>query len=92
MPTTRIRRDRGRLDALTDAQRSHLEVGHYFFDFDGEADRFRDEAHRRRAWALHRADILADWRGPGSRPVALWQYDLASKLRPRPRRTTAWPA
>jgi hypothetical protein len=76
MPTNRRRRDRGRLDALTDAQEAHLCTGFYFFDFHGEDDHFRDEAHRRRAWALHRDRILKDYDHAGRRPVALWEYDL----------------
>jgi hypothetical protein len=84
MPTNRTRIDRGRRDALTLAQRAHLECGHYFFDFDGDLDHFEDEAHRRRAWAFHRAQILSEWHLPGNRPDALWQYDYG--LRPR-----SWP-
>jgi hypothetical protein len=78
MPTNRKRRDRSRLDELTDAQEAHLRCGHYFFDFREELDHFRDEAHRRRAWALHRERILAEYAHPGHRPLAFWEYDAGS--------------
>jgi hypothetical protein len=90
VPTNRKRRDRGRLDALTDAQRAHLECGYYFWDFRGELDHFVDEAHRRRAWALHRDEILAEWDRPGARPDALWEYDQGLKSAPWPREWR-WP-
>lgn len=83
MPRKRIVGKR-RLDQLTAAQRSHLESGHYFFDFAGEADHFADEDHRLEAWRAHRDLILAEWCHPGQRPVAMWEYDL--NLRPQP-----WP-
>jgi hypothetical protein len=75
MPTNRKRRDRGRLDGLTDAQEAHLRTGFYFFDFRDELDHFRDEEHRRRAWFLHREWILAEYDHPGRRPLAFWEYD-----------------
>jgi hypothetical protein len=77
MPTNRVRIDRGRRDALTLAQRCHLQCGCYFFDFPaGELDHFADEQHRRRAWQLHRGQILEDWDRPGRRPDALWEYEV----------------
>jgi hypothetical protein len=90
VPTNRKRRDRGRLDALTHAQEAHLCTGHYFFDFRDELDHFRDEAHRRRAWALHRDEILQGWDHPGRRPHAFWEYDCG--LEPGPgSRDWSWP-
>ena len=79
-----------RIGVITDAQRFHLICGRYFFDYAGEADHFRDDAHRRATWAAHREQILAEWDHPGERPIALWAYDLGLKPAPYPK-LWSWP-
>jgi hypothetical protein len=76
MATKRVKTGHRRLGRFTLAQRTHLECGCYFFDFEGEADHFDDEDHRRSAWQAHRGLILAEWAHPGKRPVAVWEYDF----------------
>ena len=66
MPTKRRKLAPQRIGVMTDAQRFHLICGRYFFDYAGEADHFRDDAHRRATWAAHREQILAEWDHPAS--------------------------
>jgi hypothetical protein len=90
MPTKRRKIGARRIGVMTDSQKWHLVCSCYFFDFNGEADHFVDEEHRRATWALHRAEILASWDHPGRRPDALWSYDFGLKPAPYPREW-AWP-
>jgi hypothetical protein len=82
MPTVRRKIGPRRRGLITTAQRSHLECGCYFFDFDGEADHFVDEQHRYETWQAYREQILAEWCHPGKRPAAMWEYDFGLKRRP----------
>ena len=82
MATKRRKTGARRIGVMTDAQRFYLICGRYFFDYAGEADRFRDDAHRRATWAAHREQILAEWDHPGERPIALWAYDFGLKPAP----------
>ena len=90
MATKRRKPGARRIGVMTDAQRFHLICGRYFFDYAGEADHFRDDAHRRATWAAHREQILAEWDHPGERPIALWAYDLGLKPAPYPK-LWSWP-
>ena len=90
MPTKRRKLAPQRIGVMTDAQRFHLICGRYFFDYAGEADHFRDDAHRRATWAAHREQILAEWDHPGERPIALWAYDFGLKPAPYPK-LWSWP-
>jgi hypothetical protein len=74
MPRKR-RAGKHRLNILPTAQRDHLCTGAYLLaGFEG--DEFEDEQHRRAVWAEHKEAILAEYTRPGTRPVALWEYDL----------------
>jgi hypothetical protein len=90
MPTTRKRVERRRSDILSPNQRSILETGVECFPaWPG----FEDEDHRREAWAANRAQIMAEWRHPGRRPDAYWEFDLQlEECRPDGHRTWGWPA
>ena len=73
MPTNRKRVDRGRTDLLNPNQRAILEVGCECFPW---APGFEDDDHRREAWEANRALIMAEWRHPGRRPDAYWEFDV----------------
>jgi hypothetical protein len=73
MPTNRKRVDRGRLDSLSTAQKSHLLSGDYILPF---GDEFVDEQHRRHAWQVHGAEIMAAYDRDGHRPAAFWDYQV----------------
>ena len=90
MATKRRKTGARRIGAMTDAQRFHLICGRYFFDYAGEADHFRDDAHRRATWAAHREQILAEWDHPGARPIAMWRHDFGLKPAPYPK-LWSWP-
>jgi hypothetical protein len=90
MPTTRRRVDRRRADLLNLNQRSILETGVECFPaWRG----FEDDDHRREAWEANRALIMAEWRHPGRRPDAYWEFDVGLEAVCREGRWTwGWPA
>lgn len=51
-----MRNRRGNIQNLTGPQLDSLLHGHDFFQ-----DAFKDDAERREAWELHRADLMAYW-------------------------------
>ncbi len=70
MPTTRRRRRRFRLTALTERHLCELRFGACW-----SPSLFPSEEDRRAAWEAHRAAVMAYEEHPGQRPRAWWLYE-----------------